>query len=675
MLLSRKLGPRSRALSAYFVPISCIGLVAAGAELGEFWSEDVAKRLCLALLVVALPGALLFGVVYLRDDLTEVAKWWIPVTTLAYAVAVALAAVCLVSLVRDVDEKQFVFFTAFYLLVVAVLVLSRLEAMLRSVHEHIRWRIKYLVVGIGAMLATIVYLSSKMLVVTSSIEEVQMTVFRTIALVHIGTVVFVFQSWLRSDIRRRIKVSQTLAYGSVTLFVAGVYLTMMGVVTHWSRGRLLFGDIEAETLVFVGTIVLLCIALLSRTFRQRVRSFVRRNMFAGRYDYRLAWIDAATRIHANDAPANMAQNLADIIQSATGVTTVTVWLKDKGQEDLSLSVSRGAPEAGDGVSTADVYAELSTRSEPLGLSEARRLENTTLEEFLEYCRSVLLVPLVSAETIIGVITIGSERGRREYGWEAQEFFKVVAGHAAGELYTSELLAGQVEAKEAEAFKTFSTFLLHDLKNFASTLALVGKNASKYGDDPEFLHDAFHSVVNTADKIKNLCNSLRFFSSGLASDQSLEDLNEIVRSVAESIKIGVGPELRLDLESVPRVSLNAAEIERVIHNLVLNSREATPEGGLITVSTRRAEDAVELEVRDSGCGIEPEFLRVQLFVPFQTTKSDGLGIGLFQTKKIVDAHSGSVEVDSAIGEGTTVRIRLPLPGDDGVSTGSSKKRSG
>jgi signal transduction histidine kinase len=71
--------------------------------------------------------------------------------------------------------------------------------------------------------------------------------------------------------------------------------------------------------------------------------------------------------------------------------------------------------------------------------------------------------------------------------------------------------------------------------------------------------------------------------------------------------------------------------------------------------------VILEVADTGCGMSPEFLSRQLFRPFQTTKKTGLGIGMFQSKMIVEAHGGRLTVASAPGRGATFQVLIPLHG--------------
>jgi signal transduction histidine kinase len=111
--------------------------------------------------------------------------------------------------------------------------------------------------------------------------------------------------------------------------------------------------------------------------------------------------------------------------------------------------------------------------------------------------------------------------------------------------------------------------------------------------------------------------------------------------------------------------------KVVTNLLLNAREAvlpsagggavlpsSPPAGEVRIETITRNGSVILSVSDNGCGMAPQFLNRSLFRPFQTTKKNGLGIGLFQSKMIVEAHQGSVQVESQPGRGTTFRIILP-----------------
>jgi signal transduction histidine kinase len=102
---------------------------------------------------------------------------------------------------------------------------------------------------------------------------------------------------------------------------------------------------------------------------------------------------------------------------------------------------------------------------------------------------------------------------------------------------------------------------------------------------------------------------------------------------------------------------------VLTNLLLNAQEATRSaaggsGGRIRLRTRHQGDWALLSVIDDGCGMTPDFLTRHLFQPFRSTKPGGLGIGLYQCRKIVTAHGGQITVESRAGKGTTVTISLP-----------------
>ncbi len=114
------------------------------------------------------------------------------------------------------------------------------------------------------------------------------------------------------------------------------------------------------------------------------------------------------------------------------------------------------------------------------------------------------------------------------------------------------------------------------------------------------------------------------------------------------------------EDLPRLLLDRQKIVQVFTNLVINAVEAMPEGGTLTIITRRSgQDLAEVVVADTGCGI-PRHLLGRIFDPFFTTKGGkGTGLGLSVSYGIVQAHGGSIAVESEEGSGTMVTVRFPL----------------
>jgi len=144
------------------------------------------------------------------------------------------------------------------------------------------------------------------------------------------------------------------------------------------------------------------------------------------------------------------------------------------------------------------------------------------------------------------------------------------------------------------------------------------------------------------------------------------INDVVRNVVDMTRPkwkeecgtrGGEVEIRMELQDVPAVSGNTMELNQVISNLVFNAVEAMPRGGRLTFHSFPDRDHVVLEVTDTGVGMTEE-ARQRIFEPFFTTKENGQGLGMSIIYGIVSRHGGEITVDSEVGSGSTIRVRLP-----------------
>lgn len=653
-----RFGPGSRQLILLILPASFSAGVQAFGLAATSLSEADLIRLSFALLLLAAAGGYIAcgALSRKRKQAYEI---------LVGATAVVLVAVLYLAVPPYAEGMQAPegyiplgpagYAAALYLLIVAVIVLANLEQILRSASETVRWELKFLFLGIAALYAAIIYMSAQTLLFpprSGLLLTGAIGLFHIILLISCGLIAM---GWKRSSGRSRISVSHGAIYSSITLLSVGVYLIASSLIARWASQ---FGDVglPVEALIFLLSAIILVAVYLGTGFRHRTRSWIRRNVFAGRYDYRQFWLEATERVRSLDPPEVTAAALADIVHRALGAIDVSVWVRKWNPNSLHLLHAVGTIADPLDREVSGVVEELLEITEPLSRNEAE--DKPLAGAFMDKAKASLLVPLLSSNRIVGVITVGADRSGRPYDLEAREFLRALAGHAAGEFHKVDLLATLVAAKEDEAFRAFSTFVLHDLKNFASTLSYIAQNAPRHQHNPEFQKDAFQSVYDTAENMKRLCNSLRTFSSNLAADKKPADLNQIVRAVADTLNAGISKHLRLELCELPPVLVDAEEVKRVLQNLLLNAREAISENGSIIVRTADIGDKIEVSVEDDGDGMSPEFMEKELFQPFHTTKSAGLGIGLFQSKKIMEAHHGTIRVQSEKGKGTKVTLLFP-----------------
>jgi putative PEP-CTERM system histidine kinase len=243
--------------------------------------------------------------------------------------------------------------------------------------------------------------------------------------------------------------------------------------------------------------------------------------------------------------------------------------------------------------------------------------------------------------------------------EDADLLKIIADHTAGSLLNLKLSQRIQQYRAMEAYQTMSTFMVHDLKNLASTLSLTMQNLPIHFENPEFRSDALRVIQQTMTRINTMCGRLSLLSQKIELKRGEGDINEIVNSVLCCLDGSQKGRVVRDLRPLPTFLFDSEQMQKVITNLILNANEATEDGAEILISTGQKDGWVTLSVRDSGCGMTKEFMERSLFTPFKTTKKNGMGIGLFHSKMIVEAHGGRIEVESEPGSGTTFRVMLPI----------------
>ena len=181
---------------------------------------------------------------------------------------------------------------------------------------------------------------------------------------------------------------------------------------------------------------------------------------------------------------------------------------------------------------------------------------------------------------------------------------------------------------------------------------------------EEMRGSLDLIASESKRCGELVQNLLSFSRVSPMNLAWCDLNQVIerciRLVQHKLDLG-GIQLNLDLApELPPAHCDPAQIEQVVLAMVINAIDAMPQEGNLWISTRlKADDALELIIRDDGIGIPPEHL-AHIFEPFYTTKeSGGSGLGLAISESIVERHGGSIAVESAVGRGTAFKIELPI----------------
>ena len=625
-----------------------------------------------------LPGIwLFFSLTYARGNYSQFLKRWRLVLIAAFLLPIGLAILFGNDLIVRVVQTETGHLTFglgipgtvlnLLSLVVSVLVLMNLERTYRAAVGTMLWRIKFMILGLGVIFAVRAYVGSQVLLfhaVNLSLEAVTAT-----AMI-LGGVLILRSLFRAGHFNTDVYPSQSALHNSLTVLLAGAYLLIVGV---FAKVVVFLGGDASFTLkafVLLVILVLLAIMLLSDRVRLHARRFVSRHFQRPLYDYRSVWRRFTEETASCVKPAELCQAAVKLVADIFQALSVTIWLVDDKRENFVFATSTFLsetkainlkPQSADAM---EVMRALEEHPDPIDLDASKEGWTTVLrhchpDEFRKGGHRVC-VPMMSGGEILGLTILGDRVGGVSFSWQDFDLLKCIADQVAASLLNVQLSQKLLQAKEMEAFQTMSAFFVHDLKNTTSTLNLMLKNLPVHFNDPEFRADALRGISKTVAHINRLIGRLSLLRHELQIKPVESDLNEVVVKALAGWEEAAGVNLIKSLGALPKIPLDQEQMLKVVTNLVLNAREAVLPAGEIRIETAQSNDWVILTVSDNGCGMDPEFLSRSLFRPFQTTKKNGLGIGLFQSKMIVEAHKGKVQVESQPGKGTTFRIILPLP---------------
>jgi putative PEP-CTERM system histidine kinase len=471
----------------------------------------------------------------------------------------------------------------------------------------------------------------------------------------------------------RMSVSREIVFHSTALAGAGLYLLVIAGAAYYVRffggdwGRALQMALLFAGLVFLGAL------LFSGAVRARLRVFISKHLFPYRYDYRSEWLRFTQALSTVDRSLDLGQSvikaLSDLVESPGG----SLWLADAYGKCRPHSRFNQPPL--DVVEALDspLCDFLARSGWVINLEEYRvqpgRYEGLVLPDWLSRLDEAwLVIPLQTAERLIGFVVLGSPRTPFDIDWEVLDLLKTAQRQAAG--YLDRMLAAEalLEARKFDSFNRMSAFVVHDLKNLVAQLSLMLKNAQRHRDNPEFQQDMLDTVANVEARMRGLMTQLQEKRS--IDPPRAVDLQPLLRSVCES-KHGQLPELELALGNAGPVEVSAhpQRLERIIGHVVQNALDATTQDGKVLLTLAAGTDGrAHVVVEDNGCGMSPEFVRERLSRPFQTTKSSGMGIGVYETRQYLEEIGGALRYDSELGRGTRVTIELPrIRREDGQPT--------
>jgi putative PEP-CTERM system histidine kinase len=553
------------------------------------------------------------------------------------------------------DAGYYYYVTILVLLVVA---LTNFEATLVNASPDALWRVKLDIVALGTMLAVqIFYYSNALLYRTLHMELVPLR-----ALLFIVAAAMMAYARLHWRGGARVKVSQRVQLKSVATFVVAAYLVLLGMLGEGMRHLgPLFPRVLALSFAFVCGIGLLLL-LLSERVKRELKVLLHKNFYQSKYDYRAQWLGITKRLERFDSGDDLLQRVLAAYCDIFGVNGAALFQRQEGYYYCATSILtlEGLQETLDQDNTLVSY--LKQRGWVFCHSDDNPEILAQNRELLERYRISFVIPLFEAEQLTGFIALGEQVVRDEqYRYEDYDLMKTIASQASIAIQHQRLSEELTKARSMEAVGNLATFVVHDLKNLVATVSLIVENAGAHLDNPEFQQDMLGSLKNTADKMLGLIARLKNLGESELYNLRPAELLPLVQRSARMVGSTRSAQSAVTVQGTPQVALaDESELQKVLLNLFLNGIEASQGEEREVLAEVGFDGAPYIRVTDRGCGMSPRFISKDLFTPFHTTKKQGLGIGLYQSRQIVAAHGGRIEVSSVEGNGTVFTVWLQAP---------------
>jgi putative PEP-CTERM system histidine kinase len=548
-------------------------------------------------------------------------------------------------------------------LVLSSLGLVLVEQTIRNAASSARWALKYVALGIGTMLAfDLLFFASEYLLsgVAGAMADAR---GGANALAGLSLAV----GLRRLSGRRPAQPgSQDAMFYTSSLIAIGAYLLGMAFTALYIRAVGGTWGAALQALFLTCALLLLAALIFSEQVRAWLRVTLARSFAPYRYDYRAEWLRLTATLSAGEQggalPERALLAVTRIVHSASG----GLWARD--------DVDRYVPVAGELATapdhTIDSHAPwiryLETREWVLDLTRPlpSDMQAAPLPDWLRTnARAWLVVPLLAGDGLEGIVVIAQPLAPSlALTWEDLDLLKTTGRQVAAFLGMERVAQRLAQSQQFEAYNRLATFMMHDLKNVAAQLSMVVRNAEKHRRNPEFVDDAIATIDNAARRMGRVLEHLDS-GSGPGTVRRIDVARACLEVIARCSDRVPLPALVTPTEAL-EVAIDGERLTHVLEHIVRNAQDATPPSGSVRLTVADEGSMVAVEIEDSGCGMDAKFVRDRLFRPFSSTKgSHGMGVGAFQAREFVKGAGGDVQVKSAVGAGTSFRIRLPRAARD------------
>jgi len=483
------------------------------------------------------------------------------------------------------------------------------------------------------------------------------------------------------DINIVLKKGTTYVLLMLLLFIPSILLIILSQ-------KLFFKEINYPFSAIILSLLIL-VAFFFHQIKPGTEKAVEYLLFKNKYDYRETLGKFSKAMVSILDLQSLSKRIIDTIAQTMGVEKASLFLmnEEKGgyflQESRNIKMASPTPllPKGDPLPRyLQKIGEIIVREELIKGGNIPELKSVI--EQMGLLGAEVSIPLISKDQLIGMINLSQKFDKDIYYHEDIELLSTLANQTAIAIENARLYEDLKKSKSymrradrLASLGTLTAGLAHEIRNPLVAIKTFTQLLPERFEDEEFRNHFTNIASSEVDRISSLITELLDFARPSDPKFEFEDINGILDGMillvsTESKKKQINI-IKNYIPNLPPIKIDREQIKQVFLNILLNSVEATPERGEITVKTRSfakpgGEPYIQIELADNGRGIPAEHLE-DIFTPFYTTKDKGSGLGLSISHQIVQDHRGYIDVESELNKGTSFFINLPL------NQGDTKRR--
>ena len=543
-----------------------------------------------------------------------------------------------------------------------------LEQVSRNTRESQHWRNRYLYIAIGTLFSygTLVHFSAIL-----SVSSLSTLAALHPVIISASCPLVAISAVRNSQNSLNVNLSRRFVFRSGVLLVIGLLLFILVTLGYYLR--LLEGNWGLALTALIATILAISTAIVfgSGKIRRYLKVVISKSLYEYKYDYRDEWLRVTGLLSDRSPDYTLGQQavraLSDVLHTKGGA----IWRIS--QSDTLVPVSQYETTWNIPLTQQTCRALMAFYTNHDWIIDLEAVPKEA-ERALDQCRDIVelknsrfLIPLFVEHRLFGIVLLDASTLPIELIWEDYDLLKLIANQAASTLALQRAYRLMSETEQLTAYTRLSAFVVHDLKTVTAQLSLISDNANRHQNNPDFIVDLLSTISNSVAKLQRLLSQLKGEST--ESDEGMRI--DLVRLVDAALSEFAGQQpTPVRKSSNERVMVNAdpASLQTAIGHLLQNAIDACTCNDRITVSIDMGAYWVELNIEDTGSGMQPEYLKDRLFRPFESTKGlTGMGIGVYQAREYLRSIGGEMTADSEINQGTCFTMRFPILLQAGTQT--------